>query len=103
MTIIASPPHCDARASGRSVTDWGFESLPCMTSVGLRSFMDREGIARRYCAAHRLQVERTFGKAPDSCRFCKKPNIGDDWQTFDDHGALFTVCGPCIDKADLGV
>lgn len=102
MTLTASPPHCDARATGRTVTAWGFESLPCMTSVGLRSFMDREGIARRYCSVpeHKANVERRFGAAPATCRFCHKALVGDDWLMFDDKGALFAVCGQCADKAD---
>ena len=63
MTLTASPPKCDANSSGRAATDWGMDFLPCQTRVGLRSFMDREGVRRYFCAApgHRANVERRFG------------------------------------------
>jgi len=79
------------------------EFLPCQTRVGLRSFMDARHEVRRYCAApeHRANVERRFGLAPAACHVCRKPLVGDDWQNFDHRGAIFSVCGPCIDKSDV--
>ena len=64
MTIATSTlATCEARATGRVVTDWGFESLPCNTSRGLRTFTDASGIERRYCSApgHEDNAKRRFG------------------------------------------
>lgn len=65
-TTTQAPPTCDAHATGRAATDWGFVSLPCQTRVGLRSFFDQRGVVRYYCAApeHKANVERRFGVAP---------------------------------------
>ena len=103
MTQTASPPRCSANATGRVAGDWGMESLPCRTSVGLRSFFDRERVRRFYCPApeHRANVERRYGTSV-GCHYCHRPLIGDDWRTFDDRGALFMVCGPCESKGDEG-
>ena len=59
--------HCEANSSGRAATDWGFDSLPCNTARGLRTLIDRDGIARRFCAApgHRENVARRFGEQSD--------------------------------------
>lgn len=95
-------PVCSANAYGRIASEWGMESVPCTVTRGLRSFTDSRYIARHFCARpeHEANAKRRFGVAPAECRFCHKPLVGDDWQTFSDKGAIFAACGPCIDKAD---
>lgn len=65
VTSIGAPQKCDAHATGRAVTDWGEEALPCQVRTGLRSFMDRQGIRRYFCASqgHRENAQRRFGVA----------------------------------------
>jgi hypothetical protein len=105
MTATSSaPPKCDAASTGRAATDWGFTSLPCQTRLGLRSFVDREGTVRFYCATpeHKANVERRFGHA-EACRFC-----GDTAAIVDGryvlvafgNGSLGVVCDNCVEKAD---
>ena len=103
MTASA-PPKCDAAATGRAATDWGFVSLPCQTRLGLRSFVDRAGTVRFYCATpeHKANVERRFGRS-EACRFC-----GDTAAIVDGryvlvafgNGALGVVCHECLSRAD---
>lgn len=75
--------HCDANSSGRAATDWGFDSLPCNTARGLRTLLDRDGIARRFCGTpgHAENVARRFGRL--SIQMYE--GMGDDW---DDRKAL---------------
>ena len=58
---------CDARTHRTRVAPggYGLERLPCGQKVGLRSFTDRNGETRRYCAleGHRYDVERRYGVA----------------------------------------
>lgn len=60
-------PTCDAHTIHRRIRASGFgdEGIPCRTSVGLRSFVDRAGVTRRHCSVegHRRQVERLYGVA----------------------------------------
>lgn len=62
--------HCDANSSGRAATDWGLVSLPCRTSVALRSMIDSTGTVRRFCGTrgHRENVERRFGRLSEATR-----------------------------------
>jgi hypothetical protein len=58
-------PHCDAFATGRAASAWGFGSLPCQRSLGLRTLVDSMGVRRRFCAspAHEANVVRRFGRS----------------------------------------
>lgn len=107
MTTIAAAPKCDARATGRAVTDWGFASLPCNTARGLRSFVDADGTTRFACAApgHYADVERRYGHLPtvEPCRFCHRiePILRGTYQRFvDPHVGIFIACDDCVEKAD---
>ncbi len=65
--------HCDAIARGEP-DDFGWHFVPCGVTVGLHTFVDREGVTRAYCAsaAHKRNVERRFGAA-EACYLCGKP------------------------------
>jgi hypothetical protein len=63
--LATSVAQCDANAESVA-TAWGERFIRCETRRGLRSFTDREGVTRWYCAAiaHRHNVERRFGRQP---------------------------------------
>lgn len=66
MVVTASAPQkCDANATGVAATDWGMEAIPCQVRTGLRSFVDRQGITRRFCGSegHEANAKRRFGQA----------------------------------------
>ena len=105
VTDVTTATHkCDAAATGRAATDWGFVSLPCQTRLGLRSFVDRDGTVRFYCAIpeHKANVLRRFGQS-EACRFCGDTSAIVDGRyvlvAFGD-GALGVVCDACVEKAD---
>jgi hypothetical protein len=62
----ATKPRCAAR-TGTIHDDWGLERPRwCHQEVGLRWFLDADGVDRPYCAAphHRASVERQYGVTP---------------------------------------
>ncbi len=61
-TGITTIPTCNARA-GYFRSDYGLQLAWCQVQRGLRSFRDRQGVVRYFCAAngHRYSVERQFG------------------------------------------
>jgi hypothetical protein len=60
--IIRPRVTCEAR-TGERFTEWGFRPLWCSRAIALGSLRDRQGVARRFCAArgHREQVIERFG------------------------------------------
>jgi hypothetical protein len=65
MTVATAA--CEARTHRSRIhpSGFGFERVPCGQVVGLRSFVDAQGVTRRHCSleGHRYDVERTFGVA----------------------------------------
>ncbi len=66
VSTISAPARCDANTTKVGVTEWAQRGLPCMTTKGLRSHLDANGVRRFYCAApeHRANVLRRFGLQP---------------------------------------
>lgn len=54
---------CDAR-TGEKAGDYGFTPLWCHQTRGLRSYTDRSGLVRRFCANHEAVVRRRYPEAP---------------------------------------
>jgi hypothetical protein len=55
-------PTCDAR-TGEQAGDYGFTPLWCHQTRGLRSYVDRTGMVRRFCANHERAVRSRYPEA----------------------------------------
>ena len=65
MTVATAACEARTRRTRVSASGYGLERVPCGQVVGLRSFVDAQGVTRRHCSqeGHRREVERQFGVA----------------------------------------
>lgn len=64
QAALSAPPTCDAR-TGYRAGEFQEEVLWCNVTVGLRSYVDRNGTERRYCASHERVVKGRYPVGTD--------------------------------------